>query len=130
MPNEPTWLDAELVVGINRELVALTGEPFFVRDPGLLESALARPNNHWSYGERDIAVLAAAILLGILRNHPFGQGNKRTGLAAAEAFLHANGWELLVPDRAAFGDHVVGLITGELEEEDFADLLREFAKPL
>jgi death-on-curing protein len=130
LPNEPTWLDPGLVVEINRELVALTAEPFFLRDAGLLESALARPHNHWSYGERDIAVLAAAILLGIVRNHPFGQGNKRTGFAAAEAFLHANGWELLVPDRTAFGNQIVDLITGDLDEDEFAELIREFAKPL
>jgi death-on-curing protein len=128
LPSEPTWLDAGLVTQINAELVALTGEPFFVRDAGLLESALARPHNHWSYGEDDMASLATALLVGIVRNHPFGQGNKRTALTAAEAFLHANGWELLVPDRTAFGDHIVELITGDLDEGDFAELLREHSR--
>ncbi|MEA3066093.1 MAG: death on curing protein [Sphingomonadales bacterium] len=128
MPSEPTWLDAGLVTQINAELVALTGEPFFVRDSGLLESALARPHNHWSYGDDDMASLATALLVGIVRNHPFGQGNKRTALTAAEAFLHANGWELLVPDRTAFGDHIVELITGDLDEGDFAELLREHSR--
>lgn len=55
MPSEPVWLDAKLVTEINAQLVAGTGEPFFVRDRGLLESALARPLNHWSYGEDDLA---------------------------------------------------------------------------
>lgn len=128
MPSEPTWLEAGLVVQVNEELVALTGEPFFVRDLALLESALARAQNHWAYGESDLATLAVALLLGVARNHPFGQGNKRTAFAAAEAFLHANGWQLTAPDRAALGDRVVDLITGEIDEEVFTDLIRGSAR--
>jgi death-on-curing protein len=130
LPSEPVWLGAALLTEINRELVELTGEPFLVRDQGLLESALARPANHWAYGEEDLAVLAATLLIGVARNHPFAQGNKRTAFAAAEAFLHANGWRLTAPDSAALADRVVDLITGELSEAEFADLLREHSVPI
>lgn len=75
MRSEPVWLSAQLVTEFNARTVTETGEPFFVRDAGLLESALARPINHWSYGEDDLALLAVSLLLGIARNHPFGQGN-------------------------------------------------------
>lgn len=130
MPSEPVWLSADLVTEFNEITVAETGEPFFVRDRGLLESALARPVNHWSYGEDDIATLALALLLGIARNHPFGQGNKRTGFAAAVYFLKLNGYRLTVPDGVVLADKVVDLITGTLEEAEFVALLREYAEPL
>ncbi len=130
MPSEPVWLDAELLTEINREIVGRTGEPFLVRDRGLLESALARPINHWGYEEQDISVLAVTLLLGIARNHPFGQGNKRTAFAAAEAFLHANGYRLEAPDGAALADRVVDFITGAMDEAAFADLIRSHAEPI
>ena len=130
MPNEPVWLGPELVTEINRLLVAGTGEPFFVRDRGLLESALARPINLWSYGEDDMAALAASLLLGLARNHPFGQGNKRTGFTAAATFLKINGYRLDEPDSAELGGLVIDLITGGLDEADFASLLRNSAAPI
>ena len=130
MASEPTWLAAKLVTEINRLLVAGTGEPFFVRDHGLLESALARPVNHWAYGEDDMAALAASLLVGLARNHPFGQGNKRTAFAAGVAFLRLNGYRLDARDSVELGDLVVDLITGALDEEAFAALLRSSAAPL
>src|SRR4051812_9995371 len=71
LPSEPIWLSVDRVVYINRRLVELTGEPHFLRDPGMLESAMMRAQNHWSYGEVDMVVLAGSLLLGINRNHPF-----------------------------------------------------------
>lgn len=130
MPSEPVWLSAELVIEANQRTVADTGEPFFIRDRGLLESALARPINHWSYGEDDIAVLAVTLLLGIARNHPFGQGNKRAAFAAAVYFLKLNGYRLDVPDGVELADSVVDLITGNLDEAEFVALLREYAEPI
>ncbi|MEA3010188.1 MAG: death on curing protein [Sphingomonadales bacterium] len=130
MRSEPVWVTAKAVIRANQRAVADTGEPFFLRDRGLLESALARPQNLWAYGENDLATLAVAVLLGIARNHPFGQGNKRAAFAAAEYFLFLNGWEFTQPDRAALGDRVIELITGNLDEEDFVDLIRGHARKL
>jgi death-on-curing protein len=123
-------VSAAAAIRFNQRAVAETGEPYFIRDAGLLDSALARPQNHWAYGEDDLALLATSLLLGIARNHPFGQGNKRTAFAAAEYFLYLNGWRLEAPDEAALADRVVELITGELDETTFAELLRDNARPL
>lgn len=130
LPSEPVWLGADLVIEFNEITVAETGEPFFIRDRGLLESALARPLNHWSYGETDLATLAVALLLGIALNHPFGQGNKRTAFAAAAYFLKLNGFHFSATDGAGLGDRVVDLITCAMTEEEFIDLVREYAQPV
>jgi death-on-curing protein len=123
-------VSAAAVVRFNQRAVGETGEPFFIRDAGLLDSALARPHNHWSYGEEDLAVLATALTLGIARNHPFGQGNKRTAFAAAEYFLFLNGYRLEAEDSEALADQVVALIVGDLDEAAFANLLRDSVQPL
>lgn len=130
LPSEPVWLGAELVIEFNEITVAETGEPFFVRDRGLLESALARPLNHWSHGETDLATLAVALLLGIALNHPFGQGNKRTAFAATAYFLKLNGFHFSAPDGAELGDRVVDLVTGAMSEAEFIELVREYARPV
>jgi death on curing protein len=64
LPNEPQWLSVETVIAINQATVTITGEPHFLRDRGLLESALARPQNAFAYGEEDVAVLAVRLLVG------------------------------------------------------------------
>jgi death-on-curing protein len=116
LPNEPFWLSPEHLIDLNRELVAVTGEPHGLRDSGLLESAAAKPINHFHYGEQDMVVLAITLLLGVGRNHPFVQGNKRTPFAAAEDFLHLNGYELAAPDSEAFADLIVSALTGQTSE--------------
>ena len=70
MPNEPIWLPVEIVVEHNRLELADTGEHPFVRDLGLLESALARPRNAFTYGEADIVVLAVMLMAGVSRALP------------------------------------------------------------
>ena len=122
-PNEPIWLADSQVTEINKRLVAETGEPHFLRDPGLLSSALARPKNRWSYGEHDIVGLAGSLLLGIGRNHPFEQGNKRTALMAAATFLSLNGYALVAPDGEPLSTFVERSITGEISEPAFLKAL-------
>ncbi|HZC15513.1 MAG TPA: type II toxin-antitoxin system death-on-curing family toxin, partial [Caulobacteraceae bacterium] len=79
----------------------MTGEPFALRDAGLLISALGKPRNHWFYeGKRDAVSLAVTLLFGIARNHAFEQGNKRTAFEAALIFLLANGYVYDGPDCA------------------------------
>jgi death-on-curing protein len=130
LPSEPLWLTAELLIRLNARIVADTGEPHFIRDMGLLESALARPVNRWHYGEGDMVVLAATLLLGIARNHPFAQGNKRTAFEASDAFLYLNGYELDLPDGAAAADLIVDVMTGTDGEDALIALFGEGLKPL
>lgn len=99
MRSETRWLSPGEIVEINRLTVAATGEPHGLIKPNELESAAARPSAFWTYEEEDnIAVLAVRLLVGIARNHPFEQGNKRTAFIAAIQFLLTNGWRLDIED--------------------------------
>lgn len=95
-----------------------------MRDSGLLESAIAKPLNHWAYGEDDIVVLAVKLLLGIAQNHPFEQGNKRTAFTAAATFLEMNGYELDAPDGEMFGKLIERVIIDDLSEGEFTEIIR------
>jgi death-on-curing protein len=119
LQNEPTWLDAELLIAFNKRTVSDTGEPHHLRDRGLLESAVARPVNQWHYGERDMLALAVALLTGVGQNHPFLQGNKRTAFGAMEYFLYLNGYQLAVEDGDDLADLVIDLINGDVSEHSF-----------
>jgi death-on-curing protein len=129
LANEPRWLNAWHVTHLNARIVADTGEPHFVRDRGLLESALARPHNAWAYGEEEIVPLAVTLLLGLALNHPFGQGNKRTAYEAADIFLFINGWDLALADRPATADLIIDVITGAAEEADLLELFDKAVRP-
>ena len=96
--------------------------------PELLESALARPLNRASYGEPDIAELAALYALGIVRNHPFVDGNKRTGFAALFMFLALNGAEFEPPDVDATMA-VLRLAAGGLTDNEFINWVRDNGHP-
>lgn len=122
MANEPVWLTADLLIEFNELEVSATGEPHVLRDLGGLESAIARPVNHWHYGEADVVALAVALLLGIARNHPFLQGNKRTAFAAADYFLYLNGYDLTVEDSEALADVIVDAIRGDVSEHYLIEL--------
>jgi death on curing protein len=89
------WLTAKAVQATHEELIARYGGISGLRDDGLLESAVARPQNLAAYRQEiSVASLSAAYAWGLLRNHPFVDGNKRTALAAMVVFLELNGWEL------------------------------------
>jgi death-on-curing protein len=98
---EPRWLTPTIVHTMHEELIAEHGGSSGVRDQGLLESALARPQNLLAYGEPTLAELAASYAFGIARNHPFVDGNKRTALMAAYVFLALNGRRLVAPEAEA-----------------------------
>ena len=95
-----------------------------VRGQGMLESALARPLNQWTYGEDDLCALAAAYAYGIARNHPFADGNKRTAWVFARLFLRLNGQTLAFAPRDAI-DIVLALAASELSEDELADWFRQ-----
>jgi death-on-curing protein len=125
--NEPVWLDVEIIVDLHAEQLALFGGPEGIRDQGMLESALGRPINKFSYGETDLAALAAAYAFGIARNHPFVDGNKRTALVVCETFIIDNGHFLAAPD-AELVVVFENLASGNVSEDELAEWLREYVK--
>jgi death-on-curing protein len=126
LPNEPIWLPVEAVIEHNRLEVEATGERHFVRDIGLLESALARPRNFYGYGEEDIVVLAVALMAGIARVHAFEQGNKRTAFGAMRLFLRANGYDTSFDDAVSWAGEIIALVEHRTSEEDFVRAVRPF----
>ncbi|MGH7090535.1 MAG: type II toxin-antitoxin system death-on-curing family toxin [Stellaceae bacterium] len=116
------------ILAIHDEQLAEHGGHSGVRDLALLESALARPLNRAAYGEGDAFDLAAAYAFGIARNHPFFDGNKRTGYVAAELFLMKNGYVLESTDVASVLA-MLQLAEGTMTEEAFAKWLRENSTP-
>ncbi|KAA0575880.1 type II toxin-antitoxin system death-on-curing family toxin [Azospirillum sp. B21] len=117
------WVSAHVVKAIHDEQLAEHGGPSGIRDAGLLESALARPQNAAAYGGPDAADLAASYAYGIARNHPFVDGNKRTALVVAELFLDLNGYALLADDASCVVTFLA-LAEGALSEADLAGWLR------
>jgi death-on-curing protein len=126
LPSDPEWLPIEAVIDINRMVLATTGEPHFLRDRGLLESALARPQNAFAYGVEDVTVLGVRLMAGLAQAHAFEQGNKRTAFVALVQFLNANGYDLVIDDSAAWADVVINLVEHRSTEEDFARAVRPF----
>ena len=119
-------LSLEIVLAIHDEQLAEHGGATGLRDAGLLESALARPLNHASYGEPDIAELAGLYSLGIVRNHPFVDGNKRTGYVALETFLELNGALFPVSDADAV-IAILELAAGDTTDDEFIAWVRSNA---
>ena len=90
---EPIWIDARDALMLHDRLLALHGGGAGVRDDGLLQSALARPQQHYAYADTpDLSEMATAYTAGIVRNHPFVDGNKRTGFVVGILFLELNGY--------------------------------------
>lgn len=129
LPSEPRWLTAGEVTRFNQRAVEETGEPFQVRSEHLLESACARPAQHWQYGERNMGRLAGFLLLGIAQNHPFAQGNKRAALVAADAFLHIHHYRLHIPD-THLADLILDTLKHKRTAESFLDLFAKRSLPV
>jgi death-on-curing protein len=122
---EPTWLELAAAVRLHGEQLAEFGGMAGLRDAGLLASALDRPKNAWAYSspKPDAIRLAASYAFGLVKNHPFVDGNKRASLIACHTFLIANGWMLEAPqqEQAAV---ILDLAAGVIDEAQFADWLR------
>lgn len=125
---EPLWPDVDVALAVHDRQLAEHGGGAGVRDQGMLESALARPINAWSYGADDPAALAAAYAFGVARNHPFVDGNKRTAWVLARLFLALNGHALRFEAADAIAA-MLALAAGELSEEELADWFREHLSP-
>lgn len=124
MSDDWRWVSSDVAFTAHREQLAEHGGGEGVRTPGLLQSAMARPQNLAAYGEADAAALAASYAYGIARNHPFVDGNKRTALVVSETFLALNGYVLDVGD-AEIVVTFLALAAGELSEAELASWFRE-----
>lgn len=119
------WISRALAVALHERQLSEHGGGTGIRDEALLDSALARPQQLYAYGDPspDIADLAASLAFGLARNHPFVDGNKRTAAVACELFLALNG-TTLTADNVSLYPVYLSLAEGSLSEADFADWLR------
>ena len=129
MSGEPTWIPEDAVEEIHDEQINLFGGSHGLRAPDGLASALVRPQNrHFYEGEDSLFQLAAVYADGIIRNHPYVDGNKRTGYALARVFLLLNGIRVEASDDEKFSA-VLAFATREMSVDDFAEWLRSRSRP-
>jgi death-on-curing protein len=124
----PRWIDKRALLFLHSESLAEHGGPEGIRDEGLLESALARPQNLLACGAPDLAALAAAYGVGAAKNHPFVDGNKRAAFLAVGLFLALNGRRLTATQVDATRA-MLAVASGDLDEPAFAQWLREHTAP-
>jgi death-on-curing protein len=128
--NEPIWIDERDALALHGRLLTLHGGAPGVRDEGLMRSALARARQIHSYGDSPGVIdMAAACAAGIVRNHPFIDGNKRTGFVAGILFLELNGYNFTASEEDA-AQTVLKLAAGTLDEAGYANFLRVSTKSL
>jgi death-on-curing protein len=121
---KPRWLDQRAIVLLHAESLAEHGGLWGLRDEAVLESALARPRNVYAYEpSADVARLAAAYGFGLIRGHPFNDGNKRAGFLAIGLFLELNGFELHVEGANAVKT-ILDVAAGNLSEKALAEWIR------
>jgi death-on-curing protein len=122
---EPVWIETRDVLAIHDRLLALHGGASGSRDRGLLESALARPRQHYAYADSaGIVEMAGLYTAGVVRNHPFVDGNKRTGFLIGILFVELNGFEFKAREDEAT-QAVTSLAAGTLDEAGYSAWLRE-----
>jgi death-on-curing protein len=122
------WVTLAVVLAIHDEQIAEHGGSPGLRDQGLLESALARPQNLAAYGDPDIAALAAAYAFGIAKNHPFTDGNKRTSAVLSRLFLRLNGHDVTASDAERL-QVWLALAAGQMDEASLAKWFQSNIKP-
>ena len=118
------WVSLDVATAAHAEQIAEHGGGEGIREAGLLESAMARPQNLALYGQPALCKLAASYAFGIARNHPFVDGNKRTAAVVSEAFLALNGGTLLATD-AELVVAFIALAAGELSEDELTAWFRD-----
>lgn len=129
---EPRWLTRRIVLAVHYDLIRQHGGSHGLRDEGLLESALARPLNRWAYSEvskarPELHELAAAYGVGIAKNHPFVDGNKRVAFQAMFVFLGLNGRRIVASEPAVV-ELMTGVADGSIQEDVLATWLQEHAE--
>ena len=121
---KPVWIDERDALVLYARLLALHGGAAGLRDSGLLKSALGRPQQHLAYAKAaDIVDMATAYTAGIVRNHPFVDGNKRTGFVVGILFLELNGYRFAASEEDA-AQAVLKLAAGALDEAGYSVFLR------
>lgn len=120
---EPLWIDERDALVLHERLLALHGGAAGLRDAGLLKSALARPRQHFAYTSANIIDMAAVYTAGIVRNHPFVDGNKRTGFLLGILFLELNGYRFTASEEDTV-QAVLRLAAGNLDEAGYGLFLQ------
>jgi death-on-curing protein len=119
----PVWVLRETVLTLHEQSLAEFGGVAGIRDEGLLDSALAKPENLFAYGKPTLFELAASYGFGLVKNHPFVDGNKRVGFIVAVVFLELNGYRFQATEAEA-AVRTLALAAGEMSEADFAAWLK------
>lgn len=127
--NELVWIDEALVLAIHDRLLVEHGGAEGLRDEGLLQSALGRPLDRLAYAKPDVVDLAAMYTAGIVCNHPFVDGNKRTGFVIGVLFLELNGFRFKASEESA-AQAVMELAAGMMDEAGYGAFLRAQANPI
>ncbi len=121
---DPVWIDERDAWALHERMLALHGGAAGIRDAGLLISALARAQQQFAYQEgADVIDMAAAYTSGIVRNHPFIDGNKRTGFVVGILFLELNGYRFTASEEAA-AQAVLEMAAGRLDDASYSAFLR------
>ena len=123
----PVWVLHETVLVLHEQSLAEFGGEPGIRDEGLLDSALRKPENLFAYGKPTLFDLAASYGFGLVKNHPFIDGNKRTGFVVAVTFLQCNGWHLGASEVDA-AVRTLALAAGEMTEASYAEWLKANSK--
>jgi len=122
---EPRWLTRVVVDAIHNDQLREHGGMAGIRDENVLESALARPQQKWHYAaSTDVPMLAAAYAFGLVKNHPYRDGNKRIGFLAMATCLGMNGYELEATDAEVVAE-ILALADGSVSEDALADWVRQ-----
>ncbi len=126
---EPIWLSREDCLAIHEMMLAQHGGLAGVRDEGLLESALSKPQHLFTYRSPTLAEMAASFAAGIILNHPLLDGNKRTGFMLAATFLEINGMEVTATEETVI-EMTLALASGKLKQAGYAEWLSKNSKAL
>jgi death on curing protein len=121
---EPVWLDRTDCLAVHEMMLSQHGGLAGARDEGLLESALAKPQNRFAYGSPTLPEMAAGYAAGIILNHPFLDGNKRTGFMVAAMFLELNGLVFTASEESVL-EKTLALAAGKLKEAGYASWLKQ-----
>jgi death-on-curing protein len=124
---EPVWVRRDVILAYHDLLLAKHGGASGIRDEGMLDSALDRPKNRFHYEEPSLSELAASYAFGLIKNHPFVDGNKRIGIAAAVLFLELNDKQFIATEVDVVLN-TLALAAGEMEESAFSDWLKTNSK--
>lgn len=120
---EPVWVLRDVVLALHDQSLAQFGGLAGVRDEGLLDSALGKPRNLLAYGTPSLFDLAASYAFGLVRNHPFLDGNKRAGFVVAVLFLEVNEYRFQATEVDA-ALRTLALAAGEMSEADYSEWLK------